>query len=135
MKPKEYRYNMQFACFECRKSFKQPLSYHENYAAIRLSAQKSGKKPQVKVRARSPVHVCPQCGSALFAMGRAFRAPATNNLEQWRKAELLVRQGYMFWPNYRVFPKTLSEAKKFIDTSRRKSKGKVLADRILSKKR
>ncbi len=46
----------------------------------------------------------------MWLMGRAFKAPKKTNVKQWRKVELLVRNGLLFHPNYGGRPKTLREA-------------------------
>ena|SRR5258706_5412439 len=61
---------MQFACFECRKSFKRKLG-RETY-------------------------ICPQCEKEMCEMGRQFKAPKLDDVKQWRKVEALVRGGITF---------------------------------------
>jgi hypothetical protein len=58
---------MQFACFECRKSFKRKLGRETS--------------------------ACPQCGKPMCEMGRQFKAPKLDDAKQWRKVEALVRGG------------------------------------------
>jgi DNA-directed RNA polymerase subunit RPC12/RpoP len=62
-------YLIAHACFECRKSFK-------------LSADKP--------------HACPDCGGELHAMGRSFRVPRRDAVEQWRKVQTLFALGFRF---------------------------------------
>ena len=84
--------SMQFACFDCRKCFKQRLRF----------SQWGTRRPP-----------CPQCKSEMWRMGTAFKAPPTRNVKQWRKVELLIQSGFCFYPNqfgYRRSPKTLREA-------------------------
>ena len=85
----DWLYPMQFACFNCRKSFKQHM----------WLSQFGKHKPR-----------CPQCRAHMWAMGRAFKAPRTSNVKQWRKVELLIRNGLLFHPNYGRAPMTLREA-------------------------
>jgi DNA-directed RNA polymerase subunit RPC12/RpoP len=90
-------YNMPYACFNCRKSFKIS-SVWENYEEKDYSGQK-----------------CPECGDMMTRMGHDFQAPRKQNKNQWRKLRLLVAAGITFnscgceGPGYR--PQTLSEAK------------------------
>jgi DNA-directed RNA polymerase subunit RPC12/RpoP len=83
---------MQFACFECRKSFKRKLG-RETYA-------------------------CPQCGKEMCEMGRQFKAPRLDDVKQWRKVEALVRGGITFHSqrlhSLRNMPKVLREVAPFI---------------------
>jgi DNA-directed RNA polymerase subunit RPC12/RpoP len=83
---------MQFACFECRKSFKRKLG-RETY-------------------------VCPQCGKEMREMGRQFKAPKLDDVKQWRNVEALVRGGITFHSqrlhSLRNMPKVLREVAPFI---------------------
>jgi DNA-directed RNA polymerase subunit RPC12/RpoP len=83
---------MQFACFECRKSFKRKLG-RETYA-------------------------CPQCGKPMREMGRQFKAPKLDDVKQWRKVEALVRGGITFHSrrlySLRNMSKVLREVAPFI---------------------
>lgn len=63
-------YLVAHACFECRKSFK--LTDGEQ-------------------------HVCPGCGGKLHEMGRSFRVPRRDNVEQWRKVQTLYALGFRFF--------------------------------------
>jgi predicted RNA-binding Zn-ribbon protein involved in translation (DUF1610 family) len=84
---------MQFACFECRKSFKRKLG-REHYA-------------------------CPQCGKEMCEMGRQFKAPALDDVKQWRKVKALVRGGITFHSqclySLRNMPKVLRELRRLFD--------------------
>jgi len=83
---------MQFACFECRKSFKRKLG--------------------------RGTYACPQCGNRMWEMGRQFKAPKLDDLKQWRKVEALVRGGITFHSqrlySLRNMPKVLREVAPFI---------------------
>ena len=68
---------MQFACFNCRKVYKRTIDY-DRY-----------EKTQI----------CPQGAEEMILMGRAFKAPKQNNLNQWKKVEHLVRSGFRFHNN------------------------------------
>ena len=126
MKAKRYRYQIQFACFECRKAFKRALSFDE-YRGIELSRRISGRYPRRQLRTLS--HSCPECNRPLALMGRAFRAPRHGDTDQWRKVELLVRSGFTFWSHVGQYPDSLSEARRFVER-RRRSDGETLARQI-----
>lgn len=95
-------YPMQFACFACRKSFKQHM----------MASQLDKHEPK-----------CPQCGDKMSMMGRAFKAPKHTNIKQWRKVELLVKNGFLFNPksHHGKRPETLREAKAFVENRRKTS--------------
>jgi tRNA(Ile2) C34 agmatinyltransferase TiaS len=93
----DFLYPMQFACFECRKSFKQHM----------MVSQLDKHEP-----------TCPQCGDKMSMMGRAFKAPRNSDIKQWQKVELLVRNGFLFNPNRGKRPKTLREAKVLVKLKR-----------------
>jgi len=98
MKAKRSEFTLQFACFECRKAFKQ------NYCRY------------------NEVLKCPDCGRPMTWMGRAFRAPRRDNTKQWRKVELLVRNGFTFWSHVGRYPTNLAEAQTFVERNRKTSK-------------
>ena len=83
-------------CFSCRKSFKKPMP-----ALARL---------------------CPQCHGPMVRLSRKFSAPKMTDVNQWRKVEYLVSQGFRFQSIHEQpsgtlvnYPATLAEAKSFIE--------------------
>jgi hypothetical protein len=106
MKTKQSELTLQFACFDCRKVFKQ------------------------KYRRWKEVLKCPDCGRPMAWMGRAFRAPRRENTKQWRKVELLARNGFTFWSYVGRRPKSVGEARTFVEQNRKASVGEKLAKRI-----
>lgn len=106
---------MQFACFQCRKSYKQRLSF-------------------VRLRKHSPL--CPECSAEMWEMGRQFKAPKQSDVKQWRKVEALVRNGITFHSqrlsHMRPMPKVLREVVPFIQKVRRRSmsEGEKLLARV-----
>src|SRR5688572_29203641 len=99
-------YKDHFACFKCRKAFKQPN-------AVDLpKEERTGKRERRVVG-------CPQCNEPMHDMGHAFRAPKQDALKEWQTVELLFRNGIRFeyfgWcgPGYR--PSTMREVKPFLD--------------------
>jgi hypothetical protein len=67
-----------FACFDCRKAFKQPGSSNWNQAI-----------PQ------RPFD-CPNCKRPMTSLGKYFKAPPQRATRQWLKVELLYRFGVEF---------------------------------------
>ena len=118
MKLKRYAYNIQHACFRCRKVFK--LQYHtkEQLRTAWLSRRISGRHP--KSEFQEPQHVCPQCGGKVEMMGRAFRAPRSNDLDGWRGIELLVQAGFRFFSySSGNYPSDIRSIRAFIAAKRK----------------
>jgi len=67
-----------FACFDCRKAFKQRGSSHWD--------------SQVPER----TYPCPGCQRPMARLGRHFKAPPQRARRQWLKTELLYRYGERF---------------------------------------
>lgn len=132
MNSKRYRYQIQFACFECRKSFKRPYTVAEQERAAWLSHRISGRQPSRPFA--MPVYQCPDCGHPATLMGRAFRAPRQNEVEQWRKVELLVQAGFIFRSSVvGRYPDTVTEARAFVESHRKVSDGEKLSRAIRKK--
>lgn len=72
-----------YACFGCRVSFKRPIPSRDGTPAYEPT--------------------CPRCGSPLHEMGRSFTAPRKRDLRQWKKVEILWRNGFRFY-SYRSYP-------------------------------
>ncbi|MEK4525482.1 hypothetical protein NST38_08785 [Paenibacillus sp. FSL H8-0104] len=68
-----------YACFICRKSFKQ-VSRHD------LS-------PEVVAQLE---YKCPQCAKSMVSMGQDFQAPKQNDTKQWTKVMMLYRHGFTY---------------------------------------
>jgi DNA-directed RNA polymerase subunit RPC12/RpoP len=77
-------YLFPYACFTCRKSFKRELG-----------------EPQRK---------CPHCGGKAVILSRKFKAPAKDDLKQWKKVEELYLRGFRFEGG--TYPKTLVDMKR-----------------------
>jgi DNA-directed RNA polymerase subunit RPC12/RpoP len=94
-------YNLSFACFVCRKSFKRKIE-----SPLRKFDYK----------------VCPNCGGKAFNLGRHFKAPKINDKKQWEKVKYLFDHGFRFQKIRPVknciesipYPETLEEAKEFV---------------------
>ena|SRR5579863_4864924 len=92
----DHNYKRHWACLACRKSFK-----YEHSARKRK---------------------CPECGGHLVAIGLDFKAPRQNNINQWRKVELLHSAGVHFgssgWSGPGRRPKTLRDLREQITTDK-----------------
>jgi len=133
MKTKQYTYNLQHACFRCRKVFR--LAYHtkEHLRAAWLSRRISGRRPASEFQ--EPEHICPQCGGPVEMMGRAFRAPRADDLDGWRGVELLVQAGFRFFSySSGGYPSGIRAIQEFIAANRKQSKGERLAQQLKIRK-
>ncbi len=121
----EHTYNEPFACFGCRKSFKQVSRWRlpENLRPAKGAAREVP---------------CPQCGKLMADMGKDFKAPKQTDVEQWEKIRLLFEAGFTFHscgccgPGYR--PAELKEIKDFMLSQRTVSEGAQLLERIIQRK-
>lgn len=69
-----------YACFTCRKSFKQP------------GTSESESLPSRRA------FLCPQCRRPMADIGSDFKAPRRRDRDQWAKVEALYAFGYLFRP-------------------------------------
>ena len=112
---------MKFACFHCCKLFNKPTGEID---------------PDVlsgRVSWRPPHYECAECGAQLHYTGAEFRPPSRRAIDQWRKAELLIRSGFLFHKDVGPYPKTLSEARAFV--AQHKSPRDISEARQLAKER
>ena len=120
-----HTYKEPFACFDCRKSFKQTSRWE-------LPEDQRPEKGQPRIV------LCPQCAKPMADMGLDFKAPKKSDEEQWKKVELLYNAGFRFdscgccGPGYR--PAELKEVESFIRSERRHSEGEALLMKIMARK-
>lgn len=96
--PKPDLHKQHFACFACRKAFKQRGS------------------EEIGVEAARPFP-CPECGAPMTLVGRDFRAPPQRAVKQWHVLEMLRTFGVIFEPGEKQptrQPETLHEAEAFL---------------------
>lgn len=98
---------MKFACFDCRKIFNKPEGKVQVDAAIN------------QLSWTPPVYRCDERGARLHFTGAEFRPPRRQAVDQWQKAELLIRNGFLFHKDVGPYPETLSEARKFVKVQQR----------------
>jgi hypothetical protein len=114
-------YKESFACFSCRKVFKQ---------TNRIELPDHLKIPLGEKR----VCKCPQCGQEMADMGIHFKAPKMNKVKQWQKVRILYEHGFTFHgcvhcgPGYR--PAELRQVEEFIAGAKSKSEGEKLLEKI-----
>ncbi|WP_409178828.1 hypothetical protein [Brevibacillus fortis] len=111
-------YKQIYACFPCRKVFKQTSKYE-------LTEEEWNK---IK-------HRCPQCGEEMKDMGHDFKAPKQADVKQWKKVEILYQHGFTYHscgcggPGYR--PAQLNEVNEFLEKNKRfKTEGEKLLNRL-----
>lgn len=105
-------YKDHFVCFACRKQYRARGS--EGAIARVWSVRRERFEHRAQTRERV---ACPQCGEALQALGRDFKAPRRRDRRQWLKVELLWRFGYVYamgWSGPGERPQRLSEAPAFL---------------------
>src|SRR5438046_763550 len=96
----DYNRKKHYACFRCRKAFKQ----------------RGSSDPQVPGAGR--LFPCPECGAPMEDLGEDFKAPPRRDTKQWRKVEILAgfgityRPGCCDGPGHR--PEELSEVEEFL---------------------
>ena len=119
-----HTYKEPFACFDCRKSFKQTNRWE-------LPEERRPAKGEVR-------HVpCPECGKPMADMGHDFKAPKATDVAQWKKVQLLFNAGFAFYscgccgPGYR--PRELKEVEAFIRSKKSLSEGELLLKRIMQR--
>lgn len=86
-------YLIAHACFECRKSFKQPVG-------------------------DAMEHVSPECCGPAYEMGRSFTSPKASDIKQWKKVQGLYAAGFRFIGSGHndslPLPTKLSEVERFL---------------------
>ena len=119
-----HSYKEPYACFDCRKSFKQTSRWD-----IPEDRRPAPGEPRVVL--------CPQCRKPMADMGLDFKAPPHDDVRQWEKVRLLVENGYNFHscgccgPGYR--PALLKEVRDFVESQRSVSEGEALLRKIGSR--
>jgi hypothetical protein len=106
-----YTYKPHFACFTCRKTFKQPNYIDllkkklgkDGYAQL-LRKQRYGKlteKQQAQVALVEEVKnreiKCPECGGYMVDLGYDFRSPKKTAVKEWAIIEGLYTIGKSFY--------------------------------------
>lgn len=112
-------YKEHFACFSCRKVFKQ---------------ERHAEAPAGSAITNQREHKCPQCGVPMADMGLDFKAPKMGDTKQWQKVKILFDHGFTFHscgccgPGFR--PAELKDVYAFIEGQRSKTEGEVLLQKI-----
>lgn len=99
-----HHYRSKYACFNCRKVFKQT---NENALAQKMRTDAQGNR----------LATCPECNQPMHNMGLDFHTPRQADKKQWRKVALLYAHGFAYYScgcgaGYR--PATLAEVPAFL---------------------
>lgn len=107
-------YKPHYVCFDCRKTFKQPILEEiviqngdwEAYkrAFLNYNSDKSkqfrNNNPELiskfDKKYRNKKYPCPNCGSEMNNIGLDFKAPKNNKIKEWRIAKSLYKIGNTF---------------------------------------
>jgi hypothetical protein len=87
---------LQFACFQCRKSFKRPQfsACHDSYMT---SDQLAGQIHEVARFEADRDYKCPDCGGEAYFMGQDFKAPKRSDLKAWASAQAFITSGKIYY--------------------------------------
>jgi DNA-directed RNA polymerase subunit RPC12/RpoP len=93
-------YKSHYACFKCRKSFKQTDS-HDIY--LRLKKEMTGslkgddrKLSELYNEIENRLIKCPECGNVMADLGRELKAPKKTAVKEWKIIEGLYKIGKHF---------------------------------------
>ena len=87
---------LQFACFECRKSFKRPR-FSGAFNRFMTSQQQRGQREEADNFEATRKYKCPDCGGQAHFMGIDFKAPKRSDLKGWEKARVFIASGKVFY--------------------------------------
>lgn len=135
-------YKRHYACFSCRKAFKQPSiedfleSRGRGYAYKQLRHLWSDKKALARHEAEighrlsdlveeygNARHKCPECGSAMIDMGLDFKPPRQSAAKAWAILQGMYRTGHAFHtcgcdgPGW--IPRSTNDYRHYLDSMRR----------------
>jgi|KBSSwiStaDraftv2_1062776.scaffolds.fasta_scaffold939240_2 hypothetical protein len=82
-----HKYKDHFACFHCRKTFKQWLWKERKEVSWQPVRRYEPDQREVP---------CPECAQPMANMGLDFRAPKKTDVEAWEVLALLYEQGHAF---------------------------------------
>lgn len=130
-------YKAHYACFACRKGFKQPpiadylalrgrgFAYRQledrsaNETALRLREEELGHRlVDLQDEYRRAIHKCPECGEPMLDMGMDFKPPRQNDAKAWKVLQGMYRVGHAFHtcgcdgPGW--IPKSTSDYRKYL---------------------
>ncbi len=108
-------YKRHFACFKCRKAFKQPpvsdylgvqgLSFafselsrvqHHPNTLQRREGELGVTLAEIESRYVDAIHKCPECSEPMIDMGLDFKPPRQADTKAWRNLHGMYRVGHAF---------------------------------------
>ena len=88
-------YKIHFACFACRKAFKQPT--FEDWSRVRGRENTLGLSlSEIESEYRNATFKCPDCSEPMADMGRDFKAPRKNDRRAWDAVSKIFTLGHAF---------------------------------------
>lgn len=135
-------YKSHFACFSCRKAFKQPpisdwlaargrgfvyqeLSrlWSDQPRLERREAELGIRLAELEAEYQNAAHRCPECTEPMVDMGLDFKPPRQADEKAWRALLGLYRTGHVFHtcgcdgPGF--IPKSTADYRRYLDDRRR----------------
>ena len=87
---------LQYARFDCRKSFKRPqLSGASD--RFMTSEQQAGQVREAAEFANHRVYKCPDCGGLTHFMGLDFKAPKKLDVKAWQQVKAFIESGKVYY--------------------------------------
>ncbi len=88
--------SLQYACFNCRLSFKRP-QFSSGTNRFMTSEQQLKQYEESKEFNSLREYKCPNCGGDTFYMGIDFKAPKKNDKKSWDSAKVFIESGKTFY--------------------------------------
>lgn len=135
-------YKSHFACFSCRKAFKQPsivdyldsrglgyvfkqLELHwANKKMLKMREKEMGHRlDDLQEEYRKASHKCPECKNEMIDMGLDFKAPRQSNAKAWKTLLGMFHVGHAFHtcgcdgPGW--IPKSTGEYRNYLASTRK----------------
>lgn len=135
-------YKSHFACFSCRKAFKQPpiedyldsLGRGYVYKQLRLlwanktllqlrEAELGHRLEDLEEEYRNATHRCPECSGQMVDMGLDFKPPKQSDSKAWKTLQGMYRVGHAFQtcgcdgPGW--IPKSTSDYRRYLASTKR----------------
>ena len=86
----------QYACFECRKSFKRP-QLSGAFNRFMTKKQQQGQQKEAQKFEATREYKCPDCGSAAYYMGQDFKAPKKTDVRAWAQVRAFIQSGKVYY--------------------------------------
>lgn len=87
---------LQYACFDCRKSFKRPQLSGAT-ARFMTTEQYAGQVKEAAEFEKDRVYKCPDCGGLTHFMGQDFKAPKKLDVKAWQQVKAFIESGKVYY--------------------------------------